>query len=122
MSALFDWQMNIGLLTFGADFMDPRNMLDMTWRSQPRGAGRQDWQNAQFDALVQQAISTVDANRRSMLYRQAEQILVSDYGAAFIYHPIGLQLRKPWIKGYKILPDGTVGRKFDFTKVYIAEH
>ncbi len=122
MSALFDWQMNIGLLTFGADFMDPRNMLDMTWRSQPRGAGRQDWKNAQFDALVQQAISTVDAKRRSMFYRQAEQILVSDYGAAFIYHPIGLQLRKSWIKGYKQLPDGTVGRKFDFTKVYIAEH
>jgi ABC-type oligopeptide transport system substrate-binding subunit len=122
MSALFDWQMNIGLLNFGADFMDPRNMLDMTWRSQPRGAGRQDWQNPQFDALVQRAISTVDASQRSALYRQAEEVLVSDYGAAFIYHPIGLQLRKPWIKGYQQLPDGTVGRHLDFTKVYMTKH
>jgi ABC-type oligopeptide transport system substrate-binding subunit len=122
MNALFGWQMNIGYLNFGADYMDPRNMLDMTWRSQPKGTGRQDWTNPTFDNLVQQAIQITDADQRSGFYKQAEHTLVSDYGAAFVYHPMGLQLRKPWIKGYLKHPDGTVGRKFDYTKIYVTRH
>ena len=121
MNALFGWQMNIGFINFGADYLDPRNMLDMTWRSQPKGAGRQDWVNGTFDNLLQQAIQITDAARRTQLYKQAERTLVSDYAAAFVYHPQGLQLRKPWVKGYKKHPDGNVGRHFDYTKIYIAK-
>jgi len=51
MSQLYDWKMNFGLIRFVADYVDPRNMLDMTWRSQPRGVttgsivGLTNWSN-----------------------------------------------------------------------------
>ena len=121
MSALFDWQIPLGFIAWGADYLDPRNMLDMTWHSRPRGAQRQDWTHPAFDDLVDRAIAEPDPARRTEMYRQAEQILVSDYGGAFIYHPIGYGLRKPWVKGYATRPDGTVGSMV-WDKVYIGEH
>jgi ABC-type oligopeptide transport system substrate-binding subunit len=120
MSKLYDWEMNFGFLRFVADYVDPRNMLDMTWHSQPRGVGRHDWSNAEFDRLVEAAGAELDPVRRTQLYRRAEEILVRDYAAAFVFHPQNLELRKPWIKGYGRNPDGTVGSVV-FTKLYIGK-
>ncbi len=109
MSKLYNWEMDFGFLRFVADYMDPRNMLDMTWHSQPKGAGRHDWTNTEFDALVERAGAELDPDRRTRLYRQAEEILVGDYAAAFVFHPLTMQLRKSNLKGYTRYPDGTVG-------------
>ena len=117
MSKLYNWEMDFGFLRFVADYMDPRNMLDMTWHSQPKGAGRHDWANAGFDALVESAGSELDPERRTELYRQAEEILVGDYGAAFVFHPLTMQLRKSNLKGYTRYPDGTVGGLM-FSRLY----
>ena len=51
MSMLMDWEMPFGFLRFVADYVDPRNMLDMTWHSQPKGVARHDWQVAAFDRM-----------------------------------------------------------------------
>ena len=109
MSKLYNWEMDFGFLRFVADYMDPRNMLDMTWHSQPKGAGRHDWADSEFDALVERAGAELDPERRTRLYRQAEEILVGDYAAAFVFHPLTMQLRKSNLKGYTRYPDGTVG-------------
>ena len=109
MSQLYDWRMNFGLIRFVADYMDPRNMLDMTWRSQPRGVGRHDWHSGAFDALVETASSELDPVKRTLLYRRADDVLVKAYAAAFVFHPQNLELRKPWIAGYRRNKDGTVG-------------
>ncbi|MBI4551861.1 MAG: peptide ABC transporter substrate-binding protein [Candidatus Latescibacteria bacterium] len=123
MNHLYAWKMNLGLINFGADFPDPRNMLDMTWRSQPQGSGRQDWLNPEFDRLVDRARVTLDPKTRSQLYRQAEQILVSDHAGVFLYNPVDLRLIKPWVKGYQREPDGTTRFNLDMpTTVYIARH
>lgn len=119
MDNLYRWNMNLGMLNFGADFLDPRNMLDMIWHSQPRGFARQDWTNPAFDRLVDRAASELNPERRAALYREATEIMVKDYPAAFLYHGVGLQLRKPWVRGYLENPDGTVGT-LDWTKLYIA--
>ena len=109
MSKLYNWEMVFGFLRFVADYMDPRNMLDMTWHSQPKGAGRHDWADSEFDALVERAGAELDPEMRTRLYRQAEEILVGDYAAAFVFHPLTMQLRKSNLKGYTRYPDGTVG-------------
>ena len=109
MSKLYNWEMDFGFLRFVADYMDPRNMLDMPWHSQPKGAGRHDWANPEFDALVERAGAELDPERRTSLYREAEEILVGDYAAAFVFHPLTMQLRKSNLKGYTRYPDGTVG-------------
>ena len=117
MSKLYNWEMDFGFLRFVADYMDPRNMLDMTWHSQPKGAGRHDWANSEFDALVETAGAELDPETRTGLYRQAEEILVGDYGAAFVFHPLTMQLRKSNLKGYTRYPDGTVGGLM-FSRLY----
>ncbi len=111
--------MDFGFLRFVADYVDPRNMLDMTWHSQPKGAARHDWSNPAFDRLVEQAGSELNSDRRTQLYRQAEEILVGDYAAAFVFHPLTLGLRKPRLNGYTCYPDGTVG-SIIYSNVYIA--
>ncbi len=109
MSKLYNWEMDFGFLRFVADYVDPRNMLDMTWHSQPKGAGRHDWAHPEFDALVERAGAELDPDRRTSFYRQAEEILVGDYAAAFVFHPLTLQLRKSNLKGYSRDYDGIVG-------------
>ena len=88
--------------------------------SAPRGAQRQDWTNPAFDRLVEKVLGELDPARRLQLYQQAEEVLTTDYGGVFVFHQIGLALRKPWIKGYLRNPDGTVGLQLDFTKLYIS--
>ncbi|MBM3264619.1 MAG: peptide ABC transporter substrate-binding protein [candidate division Zixibacteria bacterium] len=123
MNNLFAWKMNLGLLDFGADYPDPRNMLDMTWRSQPLGSGRQDWTHSEFDRLVDQARVTLDASARSQMYKQAEKILSESYGGVFLYHPMGQRLIKPWVKGYEKEADGTALINLDMPwNLYITKH
>ncbi len=120
MDHLYQWNMNLGMLNFGADFLDPRNILDMIWHSQPRGHARQDWHNPTFDRLVDSAAAELNQETRYGLYREASAVLATDYPAAFLFHGMGLQLRKPWLKGYAVNEDGTVG-SFRWHKLYIAE-
>lgn len=120
MNNMYNWRMNLGLIVFYADYLDPRNMLDMIWHSQPKGFGRSDWSNAAFDGLVEQAAAELDVNKRQELYRRAEEIMVADYAAAFLFHPVNLELRKPWVKGIPQNADGTTG-VMDYTRVYIGK-
>ena len=119
MDNLYKWNMNLGVVAFGADFIDPRSMLDMIWHAQPRGVGRQDWTNQIFDQLVEEAASELDPVKRAELYRDASTVMAKDYPAAFLYHDIGLQLRKPWVKGYTTYEDGTVGA-FKWARMYVV--
>jgi len=117
MNKLYNWELDFGFLQFVADYVDPRNMLDMTWHSQPKGAGRHDWANSNFDTLVENAGAELDEGIRTNLYKKAEEILVSDYAAAFIFHPLVLQLRKSNLKGYTRYNDGTVG-SIMYSRIY----
>jgi oligopeptide transport system substrate-binding protein len=120
MSNLYNWRMNLGLIVFYADYLDPRNMLDMIWHSQPQGYGRSDWSRAEFDGLVEQAAAELDPDTRRELYQQAEEKMVSDYAAGFLFHPVNLELRKPWLRGTPQNPDGTKG-VLDYTRIYIGK-
>ena len=66
------------------------------------------------------AAAELNPEIRESLYREASAAHVADYPAAFLYHKMGLQLRKPWLKGYAVNDDGTVG-SFRWHKLYIAE-
>lgn len=119
MNNLYNWRMNLGMIVFFADYQDSRNMLDMIWHSQPAGFGRSDWSNPSFDRLVEQAAGELSIPKRQQLYRQAEEVMVADYAATFLFHPINLELRKSRIKGYKRNPDGTVGG-WDYARLYVG--
>ena len=90
------------VLEAGTDYPDPNNLLGMVWRSQPRGFGRQDWHNAEFDRLVDAAANEINHDKRMAMYRKAERLLVEDTGGVFLYHRLQAQLRKPYLKGIEI--------------------
>ena len=89
----------MSLITFVYDFVDPHNMLGMVWHSRPKGTGRHDWANKDFDQLVDDAASEMNPTKRAAMYMEAEEILASDVGGVFIYHTLPMVLRKPWLKG-----------------------
>ena len=118
-SNMFNWNINLGLVPFFADYRDPKNLLDMIWRPGERGRSRHDYSNKAFGRLLQKADQETDPDKRNTIYRQAERILVSEAGGVFIYHPVINGLYKPWIKGLKTNKFG--GKTFSFTDVYIGQ-
>jgi ABC-type oligopeptide transport system substrate-binding subunit len=122
---MLQYNLPMSLIPFQYDFPDPHNLLGMVWHSQPKGVGRHDWSNAAFDRLIEEAAREVDQTRRMALYSQAERILVEDAGGVFVFHHLVLQLRKPWIGGWK---KDTMGQEPFFidnstmTDLYIRRH
>ncbi len=89
------------MISYGMDYLDPSNMLGV-WLS----SGRHSWTNADFDKLVNDAgVKVDDAAARMQMYKDAEKILVSDVGGAFLVHRIQGDLFQPFIAGDCFRPD-----------------
>ena len=101
---MHEWKIPMGMVGYGADFPDPQSMLGVPWRSRPRGFARHDWTHPRFDELIDTARGETNRGKRFQLYDEAEGLLASDVGGAFLWHGQGFQLRKPWLKGLR--PDG----------------
>lgn len=95
------WEIPMGIVGYGADFPDPQSMLGVPWRSRPRGFTRHDWTHAGFDDLIDRAREETDQEKRFQMYDEAEAILSSNAGGAFLWHGQGFQLRKPHLRGLK---------------------
>jgi peptide/nickel transport system substrate-binding protein/oligopeptide transport system substrate-binding protein len=90
-----------GAVSYGMDYLDPSNMLGV-WVS----TGRHSWLNSEFDTLVEQANTLVgDPEGRLAMYKQAEELLVSDVGGIFLLHRIQGDLFQPYIAGDCLRPD-----------------
>lgn len=98
---MFEWEKPIGMVGYGAGFSDPQSLLGVPWRSQPRGFTRHDWFNARYDGLTDRARRETGRDKRMGLCEEAEWILASEVGGAFLWHDHRFQLRKPWLKGLK---------------------
>jgi ABC-type transport system substrate-binding protein len=83
------------LIPWDMDYYDASNFMDVYITG-----GRHAWSNAEYDRLVQQADGIVgDEAQRAELYQQAEEILITDAGGVFLWHPIFTQLWKPYLTG-----------------------
>ena len=71
------------LIPWDMDYYDASNFMDVFVTG-----GRHAWSNAEYDALVKEADGIVgDEARRAELYQQAEEILITDVGGVFLWHP-----------------------------------
>lgn len=86
------------------DYPDPQNWLSVYWRSSSVYAQRSGYGNPAFDALVDQADAEPNQTTRITLYKQAQQLMLNDYPAAFGYNSISHFLVKPWVKGIVTTP------------------
>ena len=94
-------QIQLGLISYGMDYLDPSNMLGVF-----KSGGRHTWSNEQFDNLVKEADSfTGDPAERTKMYQEAEKVLVDDVGGVWVYHTTPGDLIKPYLKGPALEPD-----------------
>ena len=101
---------------WGADYAHPQNFLEVLF-----GTGTTynfgGYSNSQVDALLKQAAATTDETASFALYRQAEQILVSDAACIPLWTGKNLQLVQSYVKGYNLNALGQVA----LNKVYIQK-
>ena len=110
-----DWpQFNQGLtrktfpayeLTWVADFPDPETFLwNLFDSSSPDNYSN--YQNPEFDALLDQAAATLDVDERAALYAGAQSLLLADNVVFPLAHDIRYTLRKPYVRGLDVTPLG----------------
>lgn len=80
------------------DYPDPDGWLPPVLRS-AASYNYTHYSNPTFDTLVDQAGHTLSETARLGLYRQAEQLAVSDGAMLPLYHYPFLALSKPWVSG-----------------------
>ena len=81
------------------DFNDPETFLFM-FETNNKGFNYGGWSNAQYDELMRQERMEPDATKRAAIMRQAEQILLDDYGVAPTRLRFIPYLVKPYVKGW----------------------
>jgi len=114
-----DYQLYVG--GWGADYPDDQDWFDI-WMT---GSGNVfgGYSNPQYDQLVKQADSELNASKRQSLYDQAQKILIEDAGGGFLYQRNYWFLKKPYVKGLIGTPidQENIGDQF-WGNVSIAQH
>lgn len=92
-------QIGWGMISYGMDYLDQSNMLSVF-----RTGGRHNWNNADYQKLLDEAGPLTDKAKRDDLYKQAEKLLVEDAPAVFIAFRTVPKLLKPYVKGQSLQP------------------
>ncbi len=88
-------ELTLALIPYRYDYVDASNLLTL-WLSN----GRHPWRNERFEELILRANVLVgDPDRRTVLYQEAEEILVRDVGGVFLWHVIINEMWRPYVRG-----------------------
>ncbi len=88
-----------------ADYPDPQNFLHVLFHSES-AENRFGYSNEQVDALLEEASTEADSERRASLYHQAERLVLDDWVAVPLRHSTRHMLVQPYVKGYELTPIG----------------
>lgn len=89
-----------------ADYPDPESFLNLYYGkivpdpSQPSPINSTRFQNAEFDALFERALSATDRAERMSLYRRAEQIAIDHAPMLLILNDEDFRFVQPYVKGH----------------------
>ena len=92
-------QVTFGQISYGMDYLDQSNMLSVF-----KTGGRHNWNNAEFQKLIDAAGPETDKAKRDDLYKQAQQLLVTDAPAVFIVFRTVPKMLKPYVSGKSLQP------------------
>ena len=82
-----------------ADYPDSQNFLDLLFHSRS-GQNHSGYANSQVDSLLEQARIETDPQQRTVLYRQAERLIIDDAPWIPLTHGVAFSLVKPNVQGY----------------------
>ena len=102
--------MNAGEVAFfpwgwTADYTDAAYYLSQMWYG-PSPYNRPRWKNAEYDRLIEEALTVADDAKRYDLYHKAEKVLLDDWGMAPVPMPASIALRKPNVRNVTLTPFG----------------
>lgn len=87
-------------------------LLDATtsinFDSERKGAAWQGYHNDEANRLTQDAVKTLDANRRNDMYKRLNQILYRDAPWVFLWNQQGVYAMQKRVKGWTPHPDGII--------------
>jgi len=105
---------------WGADYPDPDNWLPQIFMT-TGGNNKQNYSNAQFDALSTAALKELDNTKRLKDWADAQKLLVADCPMVFLFYRQTFVLQKPWEKNMVTTGmDGNAGDTF-LRNVYISK-
>jgi peptide/nickel transport system substrate-binding protein len=102
--------MNAGEVAFfpwgwTADYPDAAYYLSQMWYG-PSPYNRARWKNAEYDKLIDEAMTVADDAKRFALYHKAERVLLDDWGTAPVPMSASVGLRKPNVHNATLTPFG----------------
>ena len=92
--ALFPW-------AWTADFADPSTFLRDLYHSKSKW-NRSRYVNAEFDALIDEAVKTASDPERFALYGQADRVLMKDFGVVPTTVRVQIAIRRPEVTGIEL--------------------
>ncbi|WP_203291622.1 peptide ABC transporter substrate-binding protein [Maricaulis parjimensis] len=81
------------------DFLDPYGVL-LQWETRAGEINNTRWNSAEYDALTDAALNTVDPVRRAELYAQAEQMFLDSHANIPVFFEATRKLVSPRITGW----------------------
>ena len=99
-----------------ADYPDPQNWMSVYWDSHAFAA-RYGYKNETVDNLQRVADAEPDPLRRTLLYQEAEKLVLDDVAVAPLYHSENVFLVKPYVKGYTTTPQDHLLGEFTITQM-----
>ena len=97
-----------------ADYPDPENFIGKLFGTDS-GVNHTGYSNARVDALLEEAATLADDERRYRLYREAEQIIVDDASAIPTFWSVSHYLVRDCVRGWT--DPGTIVPKYRFIEI-----
>jgi ABC-type oligopeptide transport system substrate-binding subunit len=94
---IFGQQLQFYAGGWSADYPDPEDFLDILFHS-GSGLNRMGYSNPQLDRMLEDARIERDAERRRLLYQQAEEVILLDAPWVPLWHSVDYVLTKPYVK------------------------
>jgi ABC-type oligopeptide transport system substrate-binding subunit len=114
---MWDHKIQLNYVRWYMDYPDPNNDMFLVWYSSRSSGSRHEFKNTDYDKLVSDAAAATDMDKRMELYAKAEQLMLEDGAATYVYYPFGVRLYKPWVQN---LPKNSAGLGVQDWNIYFA--
>lgn len=84
-----------------ADYPDAENYLSVFYSKNPAPPNYTRYNNPQFDRAFERAITETNDSARYGLYREADQIMISDAPVVPLWYDVVVRLVQPWVKDFQ---------------------
>ena len=99
-----------------ADYPDPNDELYLVFYGKITSGHRQVWDDPTFDDLVVKGQGITDPQQRWAVYNQAQEQILKDGAAIFVYYPYNYGLLKPWVTG---MPKNSAGEYVPSWNIFV---